>query len=122
LGKLEGCEVCGSFIGGERIWEGPKELFVCRELEGDDEGCEEIECVLEESGYMRIQLERMGVLLGRGDLALWSSSCVTRKPVEKPHAAALFGGWGTRRRGGRGEWMGGKGKEERERKRAPLMR
>jgi hypothetical protein len=35
---------------GERIWEGPKELFVCRELEGDDEGCEEIEGVLEGGG------------------------------------------------------------------------
>jgi hypothetical protein len=73
LGEFERSEICGSFITneairikskGERIsnkaveggsgdargkgiWEGPKELLVCCELERNNESCEEVEGVLD---------------------------------------------------------------------------
>ena len=92
---------------GEGIRERSKELLVCCELQGNNKSCEKVEGVLNVRGVRigRVQGKR-NVLLGKGDHALWSSSCVRRKPGEG-HLLALFyerdgereGGRGRRRRG-----------------------
>lgn len=107
---------------GERIWEGPKELLVCRELEGNDEGREEVEGVLksgEEVGQAHtFGVKRRTFRKGRPRLVVFIM-CEEDACGEASYCCIVRG----RRKGGGGGGRDGENEREGEgRKRAPLMR